>query len=331
MPGKRDNALDILKGIGIITMVMGHSNMGETFISYVAGFHMQLFFIVSGYLFSQSKYNIFDYTRRKAKTLLFPYATFAMITLIFCCLVSIVLQSNVFDFPDCLIGIIYSNRSIFPITGALWFLQCLFWVSIIFYLCGIMGEMVRAIMIFVFLAAAWVQSYYDFWLPFALDSTLSALVLFYIGYILNMLNKPKELPNRYNLVISVILLCLTYYTIKLNGDVNPRTCSYGNNYFAYYFNAVSATVGWYFFAKCISRVAVASDNISAIGRDSIVFVGLNQLVIVSLYQLALIFYDFPNSYERALRNICIFLITIFILRVLTNIISKSKYRLLIGK
>ena len=43
----RDNSLDILKGFGILTMVMGHSNMGESFNLYIAGFHMQLFFLVS--------------------------------------------------------------------------------------------------------------------------------------------------------------------------------------------------------------------------------------------------------------------------------------------
>lgn len=51
----RNPVIDILKGIGIVSMVMGHSNFGSLFEIYIAGFHMQLFFIISGYLFKRKR------------------------------------------------------------------------------------------------------------------------------------------------------------------------------------------------------------------------------------------------------------------------------------
>ena len=58
--GKRNSSLDVLKGIGIISMVMGHSNMGSLFEIYIAGFHMQLFFIISGFLYKPERYPHFN-------------------------------------------------------------------------------------------------------------------------------------------------------------------------------------------------------------------------------------------------------------------------------
>lgn len=330
MSRKRDNTLDILKGIGIITMVMGHSNMGESFNSYVAGFHMQLFFIVSGYLFNQSKYSFIDYTKRKAQTLLLPYISFAIITLLYCLILSYIKQSNIYNFPECLIGIIYSNRSIFPITGALWFLQCLFLVNIIFYACGKCGEYVRLSFMLIFFLGAWVQSYYDIWLPFALDSALSAIILFYIGFLFQRITINITNPSS-TLLLSIILLVLTYFTIKWNGDVNPRTCTYGHHYFVYFVNAVLATLGWYFASAIIEKLKRIGMWFSIIGQDSIVFVGLNQVIISTLYQLCLLFHSFPNPTDRAIRNICICALTLVILKSITDIINKSKYRFLIGK
>lgn len=331
---KRDNALDILKGIGIITMIMGHSNMGENFILYVAGFHMQLFFIVSGYLFNQFKYSFKEFTKRKIKTLIIPYLTFAITTLVYCVIISLVNKSNIYDFPNCLIGIAFSNRSIFPITGALWFLQCLFCVNILFFLSGKFGEIIRAIIISIFFLGAWCQSRYDVWLPFALDSALSAIVLFYIGYLLkNVTFKPTN--TKTILFIAIITLSITYFTIKFNGDVNPRTCSYGLYYLLYYINSLLATLGWYFLIIYIgmykSMYKKIGCYISKIGKDSIVFVGLNQLIIVTLYQICRYFYSFPNSSERAIRNILICGLTLFILKFLSDWIGKSRYKILIGK
>lgn len=73
--GSRDVTIDIMKGIGIIMMVLGHS--GFLYSSYFTTFHMALFFIVSGYLFnnecSKNIKNVKSYILKKLKSLWLPY------------------------------------------------------------------------------------------------------------------------------------------------------------------------------------------------------------------------------------------------------------------
>lgn len=50
---QRDLTLDVLKGLGIILMVMGHS--GVSFVDFIYLFHMALFFMASGYTWKDDK------------------------------------------------------------------------------------------------------------------------------------------------------------------------------------------------------------------------------------------------------------------------------------
>lgn len=326
----RDNSLDILKGFGILTMVMGHSNMGESFNLYIAGFHMQLFFLVSGYLFNAKKYELKNFIKRKTQSLLYPYVTFAIITILYCLLISLLKDENVYDFPNYLLGVIYSNRSIFPITGALWFLQCLFIVSVLFWFISRCKKWIGNSLICMFFILAYLQSYYDLWLPFALDSALSAIIFFFIGFKLQKFKCNLPLSFNKSLVSGILLIILTGISIYFNGPVNPRTCTY-NNYILYYINAIIATLGWYFISYLLTNHSKIGDYLSIMGKDSIVFVGLNQLIITSLYQGFNLIYQFDSPIERATRNIFICVFTIIFLVWTTRIISNSKYKVFIGK
>lgn len=46
--------IDVLKGVGIILMILGHMHYSVSYEKFVFGFHMPLSFCVSGYLY---KYN----------------------------------------------------------------------------------------------------------------------------------------------------------------------------------------------------------------------------------------------------------------------------------
>ncbi len=48
---KRNNAIDIAKGFGIILMVIGHAEMPGILNRSIYLFHMPLFFIAAGYFF----------------------------------------------------------------------------------------------------------------------------------------------------------------------------------------------------------------------------------------------------------------------------------------
>ncbi len=73
----RDVTIDILKGIGILAVIVGHlTSFGRQFIF---SFHMPLFFIVSGYLFSSKPLKAS--LKSDFKRLVLPYC-FTAITII---------------------------------------------------------------------------------------------------------------------------------------------------------------------------------------------------------------------------------------------------------
>ncbi len=74
----------IAKGIGIILVVIGHFNP-EISPAYwseagkiIYSFHMPLFFILSGFLYSHGKYSYSDLIKAKAERLLYPFASIAV-------------------------------------------------------------------------------------------------------------------------------------------------------------------------------------------------------------------------------------------------------------
>ena len=72
---KRDSTIDIIKGLGIILMVMGHSGFPFTRVIYM--FHMAIFFMASGYLWKDNHVRDWKGLKRffwrRIKALWLPY------------------------------------------------------------------------------------------------------------------------------------------------------------------------------------------------------------------------------------------------------------------
>ena len=66
MAKQRDPVLDSMRGIGIVLMVLGHSGFPGTGFIYL--FHMALFFMLSGWLFSL-RGELVHFAKRKVVTL----------------------------------------------------------------------------------------------------------------------------------------------------------------------------------------------------------------------------------------------------------------------
>lgn len=66
--------IDVLKGIAIILVVYGHNCTDN---SFVQAFHMPLFFLLSGFLFSPKPTPI--YFRRSVARLVVPYIVFIIV------------------------------------------------------------------------------------------------------------------------------------------------------------------------------------------------------------------------------------------------------------
>ena len=78
---KRDITIDIIKALGIIGMVMGHS--GSPITKFIYLFHMAIFFIASGYCYNTKNTDSIDdvlkYIKKKFVSLWFPYVLWTAI------------------------------------------------------------------------------------------------------------------------------------------------------------------------------------------------------------------------------------------------------------
>lgn len=76
---KRIDWIDVLKGWGIILIVIGHMPIPSVLREWIFSFHVPLFFFVSGYLYKPGKYSFKEWIFRKSKSLLIPYLFFMVL------------------------------------------------------------------------------------------------------------------------------------------------------------------------------------------------------------------------------------------------------------
>lgn len=336
----RLRSLDILKGIAIISVVIGHAGFGDMITNYLSSFHLQLFFFVSGLLFAPDKYKEFKtFSKRRAKSLLIPYATFAILTIIVCLICTLIIGQNLYNLPECLKGIIWSNKSIFPITGGIWFLQCMFVVEIVYWiLTRFVSYRFLPVVAIVFAALSYMQSTNALSLPFSIDSALSAIVFFCIGNIsrtiFNSINS-SSLNGKKNLLIAIVLIISGAVLSYFNGRVNPRTCEYGN-IIIYFLCALVSSAGWNCLAigtdRCNGKFfSWVNNELSEAGRNSIVYLGLNQLVLTGLFYCYQSIYYSESIIYKVIRNLLVCFITCLIIKYIARVVSSTKLKVLIGK
>lgn len=79
----RNYTISIVKGIGIILMVVGHAEAPWFITNFIYTFHMPLFFIAAGYFFSRKYLNDpWTFISRRIKGLYVPFVTWAVIFLV---------------------------------------------------------------------------------------------------------------------------------------------------------------------------------------------------------------------------------------------------------
>ena len=150
----RDQTLDILKGFGIILMVVAHSGAPSWLSKTIYTFHMPLFFVASGWFFSER--NLDDcrnFAVRKIKSIYCPYWKWCVIFLLLhnvCYSVGILNSSfgangyvsHLYSVKDMAV---YALNFTFRMTnyegfllGAYWFVRSLLWGSLLLCLCSVL-------------------------------------------------------------------------------------------------------------------------------------------------------------------------------------------------
>ena len=196
---------------------------------------LPLYFFLSG-CFYKTYNGFWDFFKRKTNKLLIPFIFWFLFSSLFlplllaCC--EIVLFPQYQNIKDILVGFVYGKF----LNSAIWFLLCLFWVNIMFYVISIIAEKFKktlmAIIILSVLAGliGVTLGAFHIRIPFFIDSAFTSLPFFIFGYLMYRHSLIVE-SNKYDKWIPLILIVLLvllyflspYYSLKYNQRVNYQS------------------------------------------------------------------------------------------------------------
>lgn len=283
---KRYDYIDVLKGIGIIFMIMGHIFFGYKFDYYIHAFNMPLFFLTSGYCYKQKEQTFAKMAGKEFQKLIVPYFLYGM----FHYVIWILFFAENHSKTDPLKRLLFMNEDGLPIAGALWFLTALFWGVIYFNVIRrvIKNMIVQTIVIGII---AVIGTYYftvtKTRLPWGMDIALVAIGFIQMGFLAAKYRDTKIVKTIFGLKPIIILagLIINFFMILGNQYINMRTADYTYRIF-FWINSVLSVILYLnlsiilckFRNKYFLRNSVKI--LEYIGKNSLAYVGLNQLAIV---------------------------------------------------
>ena len=302
---ERYDELDLMKGIGILLVYLGHSfnlkGIDENIIySYlwntIYSFHMPLFFLISGFLMNNGKdIQLKKYYTHKIKRILIPYFFINLI--------------DFFPrklFPNLVNSKFDIMRVFFYGTKITWFIYTLFMIFMIFpflekyilkkdryYLFGIILILVNYFKVFSKVEI------------FSINVVVGYLLYFYIGYIIRPIYKNKVVNGVWNkniifLMFGVIFLVFSYKSFYLN-----------------YFNSIIFALMGILLTLNISLRIKEKSFI----YNTLKFIGVNSLTFYLIEGFITVFYRVVLIKIIPIEQGEIFVSIFFVLRILTAFIA----------
>ena len=269
---ERDYTIDILKGIGIMLVILGHCLEWENPVTrLIYSFHMPLFFLVSGYFFQ--KYKIKDQIKKDYNRLIVPYLwVSAIIAFVF---IGYTSHDPSFPLLDKIVipllwgaGGPHQQVLVFNQIGAItqmWFLLALFWGRLVLNLLpNGLGGVFSAILLSVI---ATVIGRYVIFLPWDINEGVSAIVFLMIGRNLKTMG-----TNRLFTFICIVLWITSLFYFNLS----MGNCCY-DCYPIQVLGATGGTIAIYYLSKMLLKIGLLN--------TAFIWLGMNSMAILCVHTL----------------------------------------------
>ncbi len=311
----RVDYMDLFRAMGIICMVMGHIGFGDIFDKWSHAFHMPMFFFVSGFFYKERAVGVAEYTKKKAKSLLVPYAFFGGFHYL------VYLRSACSLTP--LLHLVWINTLDLPIAGALWFLTALFFTEVLYFILDRYN--CKCLIVPLVLIGSLADQHLPSPLPWSLSPAFVGLGLYWAG------NFVKRKEDKFAPLLNMRWWqigggCgITGALIFVNGYINMREGLYAFLPL-FWLNALGAIFEGISAAKQVEQWMGASPAekwLKSIGRDSIVYVCLNQFVIFEITKIL------PAN--NLVFKTAVLIFSMACLYVLSLLFTKTGLKVLIGK
>lgn len=261
--------IDIAKGLGIILVVLSHTEHSEL-IYYTSAFFVPIFFFCSGYTTSPKIISLSTCFGRQAIKLLKPYLFFNLLLLLY-----------FYDFSlRAIFGIFYSRYCLYPFGTAsdichfmivgnypMWFLTCMV-IAYLLYDLLIYYPRYQYWIIGTYLVVTVGATYLPILLPWSLDTAPLMAVIMYGGtlfrkYYLDIFNNRK--PH------TIIILSFGLYLLLLPfcHDINISVRMYGFNMMTYTLAALTGCIILIWLSRLLQGTIVGK-GLQQIGIHSII-------------------------------------------------------------
>ncbi len=275
--GRRKTYLDMVKGICIILVVLGHSEYVSHYTNiWLSTFHLPAFFIVSGYLTEMKmefQKNFREILIKKVRSLLVPYFIFSFGAL----LVELALGHGTKD----LISEILLKTIFLRGYSVFWFLSAAFFGELIFIAFRKKLQLKAALPVLVLIAVVLYKVYDLASLPDPANIVLQTIAKFFIaaafmamGALICRIIAKREKFSAIELVAGLLLVVGNYFLIRFtalgtyNRDLNFASVG---SVIIYLLQGTIVSMGLFLVCKNIKNIPI------------ITFFGQNSLIIMSTH------------------------------------------------
>lgn len=263
---RRVEYLDIAKGIGILLVVWAHAR--GPYNAYIYQFHMPLFFLISGFLYSR-KSTVKEFILKKIKSLYIPFVFWNLLFYFgeTAANFDITKWKEMARFTLCILLAIEKDGQF---LGASWFLGSLFLMSILYKIIDtIIPESPAKDAVVLALFAAFAIIGFQITLPHFLSRTIILGLFFAIGA---FVKKRRDLFAPYNCAGAAVVSALIFIVIGHYNSANMGANEYTSPVL-FVIGALMASYALIYFCKAIEKsqntlVTKAKAAILLLGRRS---------------------------------------------------------------
>ncbi len=241
----RNKIIDIMKGIGILLVIIGHMQGDVVYLhKFIFSFHMPLFFILAGYFFTPQGGSL----KKDVRRLLVPYFFVVFLLIIYSIAVhgvrhdlSQLLKSGVIlalIFPD---GLSLQKDIQIPVIPV-WFLFSLFWCKTLFRTAY--KYIKEQYVIILFFIVSCIGVFVNIKLPFAFMQGIIACFFYGVGILLVKEREKKD--GTYNFLVFLVLVIWIVCLVWGNLDM-----AYG--YYKLYILDLLGAIGGTYFIYLLSK------------------------------------------------------------------------------
>lgn len=318
--GKRDVTVDVVKGILIVSMLIGHFAINNSLRTIIYSCHMIAFVFLSGYFYKASRSPL-NSLKKMVKSFLGPY-------MIFVCGVFLlnVQNWNVSYFKNNLIkyllGISFSKNILSNVesVGPVYFILLLFVVRVVYIIIDKLiksesGKWCATIVISLLGVYLGDKGY---WLPWSIDVALYCVIFYKLGLACNEKGVVEFVKNNHYVyfLISPIWAYMIY-----SGGMEIAVRRYGQ-YGLVVVGSVMGVLTIYIFADYITKhVPLIGEMLRTFGQDSIIIIIIHTLLSGKIGEFISLRFN-PDYFTFMFLSILVQLVLAVIVKFIISFVKK---------